>query len=76
MGDDRDDPERVASRLATVSAELASIGDAIDRYRHRVAELAGVVGADREDLTTAIYEAERSLIGAHRLVVRASKTAR
>lgn len=74
-----DDP-----RIETVAAELSSIADSLGNHRARVAALAeGLVasgsdagGTDREDLVTAIYEAERSLIGAERLVRRAVRTAR
>jgi len=69
-----------ASRIATVAAELSSIAESIENHRARVAALAEALTSsadtDREDLVTAIYEAERSLIGAERLVRRAVRTAR
>lgn len=63
-------------RLATVAAELASIAESVESYRARVAALADGLGDRREDLVTAIYEAERSLLGAQRLVQRAARIAR
>lgn len=70
-------------RIETIAAELSSIADSLGNHRNRVAALAegltsGAGGGDsvREDLVTAIFEAERSLIGAERLVRRAVRTAR
>lgn len=71
-------------RIETIAAELSSIADSLGNHRARVAALAEGLssdggttgGSDREDLVTAIYEAERSLIGAERLVRRAVRTAR
>ena len=60
----------------TVSAELAASAEAIDRYRSRVAALIETLGKDSEDLASAMYEAERALLSAHRLLVRAEKIAR
>lgn len=74
----------VDPRIETIAAELSSIADSLGNHRSRVAALAeGLAsggepgdGSVREDLVTAIYEAERSLIGAERLVRRAVRTAR
>lgn len=67
-------------RIETIAAELSSIAESIERHRARVASLAEGLASgddsDREDLVTAIFEAERSLIGAERLVRRAVRTAR
>lgn len=60
----------------TVRAELAASAEAIDRYRHRIASLLESLGPNTEDLATAMYEAERALLSAHRLLLRAEKTAR
>lgn len=60
----------------TVRAELAAAVEAIDRYRTRVAALVEGVGPDSEDLVSAMYEAERALVSAHRLLIRAEKLAR
>lgn len=60
----------------TVSAELAASAEAIDRYRSRVASLIESLGPNSEDLASAMYEAERALLSAHRLLVRAEKIAR
>ena len=61
---------------ATTAAELSAIAEGLDRYRERVATLAVPhLGTEREDLVAAIYEAERALRTAHRLLVRAGKVA-
>lgn len=61
---------------ATVSAELAASAEAIERYRSRVASLIESLGPNSEDLASAMYEAERALLSAHRLLLRAEKIAR
>ena len=61
---------------ATVSAELAASAEAIERYRTRIAALIESLGPNTEDLASAMYEAERALLSAHRLLLRAEKTAR
>jgi hypothetical protein len=63
------------SHLGTVRAELASVARMLDENRRRVAGLADSVPADREGLVSAIYEAERALQAAQRLVARAEKLA-
>ena len=60
----------------TVSAELAASAEAIERYRTRVASLIESLGPNSEDLASAMYEAERALLAAHRLLLRAEKIAR
>lgn len=60
----------------SVRAELGAAVEAIDRYRARVASLVENVGPDNEDLLSAMYEAERALVTAHRLLTRAEKLAR
>jgi len=61
------------ARLATVRAELASVTRMLAQERSRVAALVDAVPADREGLISAIYEAERALQAAERLVARAEK---
>lgn len=61
---------------ATIRAELGAAAEAIGSYRSRVAGLIDNVGANHEDLVSAMYEAERALIAAERLLIRAEKLAR
>jgi hypothetical protein len=62
-------------RTAT-AAELSAAADAIGGYRRRVGDLAGpFLGTERDDLVSAIYEAERSLRTAQRMLERALKLA-
>ena len=57
-------------------AELTAATDAISAYRQRVADLAPPhVGQERDDLVTAIYEAERALRVAERTLQRALRLA-
>lgn len=60
----------------TVGAELAASAEAVDRYRARVAALIEGLGGGHEDLASAMWEAERALLTAHRLLLRAQKAAR
>lgn len=60
----------------TIRAELGAAVDAVNRYRVRLASLVENVGPNSEDLVTAMYEAERALISAERLLTRAEKLAR
>jgi cob(I)alamin adenosyltransferase len=61
---------------ASTAAELAAIADNVAQYRGRVAGLAEPwLGSDREDLVTAIHEAERQLRNAERSLVRALRVA-
>lgn len=62
-------------RLATARAELASVARMLEQERGRVAAMAEAVPPDREGLISAIYEAERALLAAARLVGRAEKLA-
>ena len=59
-----------------IGAELSAAAEALERYRLRVSGLVDTVGPDNEDLVSALYEAERALLGAQRLVARAGKMAR
>lgn len=65
-----------AAQILTIRAELGSIADAVDAYKSRLAALIDRVGANHEDLVSSMYEAERSLLSAQRLLVRAEKLAR
>lgn len=57
-------------------AELSSAAEAVGGYRRRVRDLVGPhLGPDREDLISAIYEAERALRTSERLLQRAVKLA-
>jgi hypothetical protein len=61
---------------SSTAAELAAASEAVERYRQRVADLATPhLGTEREDLLSAIFEAERSLRTAQRLLTRAAKVA-
>jgi hypothetical protein len=56
----------------STAAELSAIADNVAQYRSRVAGLAERwVGSDREDVASAILEAERQLRNAERTLVRA-----
>jgi hypothetical protein len=58
------------------AAELSAAAEAIGSYRRRVGDLAGpYLGTERDDLVSAIYEAERSLRTAERLLERALRLA-
>ncbi|MDQ3176070.1 MAG: hypothetical protein M3Q72_00785 [Actinomycetota bacterium] len=60
--------------IASTAAELAAITDAIDRSRQRMAGLAQpYVGSERDDIVTAIYEVERTLLATQRALKRASR---
>ncbi len=63
--------------IQSAATELAVIADSISDYRSRVADLATpFVGTTRDDLVTAIHEAERQLRNAERGLIRAARTAR
>jgi hypothetical protein len=65
-----------SSTAAATAAELSAAAEAVGTYQRRVAALAGPhLGAERDDLVTAIYEAERALRTAERLLQRAVKLA-
>jgi|RhiMethySRZTD1v2_1073278.scaffolds.fasta_scaffold764948_2 hypothetical protein len=58
------------------AAELSAAAEAIGGYRRRVSELVRpYLGTERDDLVSAIYEAERSLQAAERTIQRALKLA-
>jgi hypothetical protein len=60
----------------TVQAELAAAAEAIERHRNRITGLLESTPGLSADLASAMYEIERSLLGVHRLVVRAEKISR
>jgi hypothetical protein len=60
----------------TIRAELAAAAEAVERYRIRVESLVESAGPESDDLVAAMWEAERALLSAHRLLVRAGKLAR
>lgn len=60
----------------SIRAELGAAVDAVNRYRTRIADLVDTVGPNSEDLVSAMYEAERALVSAERLLSRAEKIAR
>ena len=60
----------------STAVELATIADGVGQFRRRVADLAeGWIGSERDDLVTAIHEAERQLRAAERTLLRAARTA-
>ena len=62
--------------VSATEAELSAAAEAIGAYQRRVSALAEPhLGTERDDLVTAIYEAERSLRTAERLLQRAVKLA-
>ena len=62
----------MAGSPQSTAAELAAITDNVARSRERVAGLAEpFVGTDRDDIVSAIHEAERGLRNAERSLVRA-----
>jgi hypothetical protein len=60
----------------TVQAELAAAAEAIERHRGRLTGLLESTPNMSADLASAMYEAERSLLGVHRLLIRAEKISR
>ena len=61
---------------ATTAAELSAALEAVGSYRRRVGELVVPhLGTEREGLIAAIYEAERALRTAERVLQRALKVA-
>jgi hypothetical protein len=62
---------------SSTAADLAAVTETVERARHRVAQLAEpYLGTEREDIVTAVYEAERQLLGAERALQRALKVLR
>ena len=62
---------------SATGAELSAAIEIIGRYRQRVAELAVThTGDDRDDLVSAIHEAERALRVAERALQRAERVSR
>jgi hypothetical protein len=66
----------MAGSAESTAAELAAILDNVAQYRSRVAGLAEPwIGTERDDLVSAIHEAERQLRNAERTLVRALRVA-
>ena len=64
----------MAGSTESTAAELSAIADNVAQYRSRVAGLAEPwVGTDRDDVVSAIHEAERQLRNAERTLNRAIK---
>jgi hypothetical protein len=62
--------------IGATAAELSAAAEAVATYRRRVSGLAApLLGTEHDDLVSAIYEAERSLGAAERLLQRAVKVA-
>ncbi len=60
----------------STATQLATFADTLADYRRRVADLAEpFIGTERDDLVTAIHEAERQLRTAERALVRAARAA-
>ncbi len=58
----------------SAAAELHVIADTVERQRERVASIAEpYLGTEREDVITAVHEAERQLLIATRALRRAIK---
>jgi hypothetical protein len=65
-----------SSATTATAAELSAAAEAVGGYRQRVAALVGPhLGTSRDDLVDAIYEAERALRTAERVLLRAIKVA-
>jgi cob(I)alamin adenosyltransferase len=59
----------------STAAELTAITDNVAQYRARLAGLAEPwIGTERDDVVTAIHEAERQLRNAERTLLRALRT--
>ncbi len=62
----------MAGSTESTAAELAAIADNVAQYRSRVSGLAEpFIGTERDDVVTAIHEAERQLRTAERTLIRA-----
>lgn len=75
----------ISANTASTAAELAALADTIERCCQRIGSLASsrAMAVRHEsnpdvgdDMLSAIYEAERGLKNAHRLVVRAARLGR
>jgi hypothetical protein len=67
----------MSGELSSVAAELSAVAETVQRSRLRIADLAQpFIGSEREDVLSAIYEAERALLTAERTLLRAHKTLR
>lgn len=78
-------PKHDAGNSVSTAAELEALADTIESCRQRLASLAAsramAVRSENDpdagdDMLSAIYEAERGLNNAHRLVLRAARLGR
>lgn len=78
-------PKKDSGNSTSTAAELAALADTIEGCRQRIASLASsramAVRSEKDpdagdDMLSAIYEAERGLNNAHRLVMRAVRFGR
>jgi hypothetical protein len=68
-------PDARREDTASAAAEIAVMADTIDRHRERVGSLATpFLDTDRDDVVSAIQEAERQLLIAARTLRRALKS--
>lgn len=64
----------MAPNPSSTAADLSAVTDTVERTRARVGQLAEpYLGTEREDVVSAIYEAERQLLSAERALQRALK---
>ena len=65
------------AELSSAAAELQTLIETVGRAKDRVGRLAEpVLGTEREDVVSAVYESERLLRAAERALERAARTAR
>ena len=66
----------MSTSAESTAVELSTIADNVGQFRRRVADLAEpFAGSERDDLVTAIHEAERQLRTAERTLLRAARVA-
>ena len=59
--------------MSYATSELSAVAETVQRCMERVSAIANSETKLREDVLAAVYEAERGLLSAHRLVLRAAK---
>ena len=66
----------MSASAESTAVELSTIADNVGQFRRRAAGLAEpFAGSGRDDLVTAIHEAERQLRNAERALLRAARVA-
>ena len=60
----------------TAVAELSSVATALDELVRRVSGIADDIKSEQEALSSELYEVERTLVSAHRRLVRLINIAR